>query len=113
MDHIQGEGQALVGLTVTNRFFAESCLISSDGHNVGAVMEDESGVSVWDGENLVRFTGSTVNYYGTNGELYAVGSYEPMTWIEPISPNRRKRCEYCGTLHERDYGVCDRCGAPL
>lgn len=23
------------------------------------------------------------------------------------------KCEYCGTLHETKFGVCDRCGAPL
>lgn len=23
------------------------------------------------------------------------------------------KCAYCDTIHENNYGVCDRCGAPL
>ena len=26
---------------------------------------------------------------------------------------RYYKCEYCDTLHETKFGVCDRCGAPL
>lgn len=26
---------------------------------------------------------------------------------------KRKRCEYCGCLSEKDYGTCEHCGAPL
>lgn len=26
---------------------------------------------------------------------------------------KKKRCEYCGTISERDYGTCEHCGAPL
>ena len=23
------------------------------------------------------------------------------------------KCAYCGTIHENNLGICDRCGAPL
>ena len=85
----------MVTPTVTE-IFTERCLVADRDNNVGDVMVDEIGVSIWDGGQWVRFEEPTVSY-----------------WVEPISPNRRKRCEYCGTLHNRDYGVFDRCGAPL
>lgn len=32
---------------------------------------------------------------------------------EPLQPNKRLYCEYCGCIAEKDYGTCEHCGAPL
>lgn len=50
--------------------------------------------------------------------------YETSTWnevremagMEPIESEeteKRKRCEYCGCLSDKDFGTCEHCGAPL
>ena len=30
-----------------------------------------------------------------------------------VAKNATYRCPYCDTLHDKNTGVCDRCGAPL
>lgn len=32
---------------------------------------------------------------------------------EPLRPNKRLYCEYCGCISEKDHGTCEHCGAPL
>ena len=33
--------------------------------------------------------------------------------LESEETEKRKRCEYCGCLSEKEYGTCEHCGAPL
>lgn len=49
-------------------------------------------------------------------ETSTLNEIREMAGMEPVKSEdteKRKRCEYCGCVSDRDYGTCAHCGAPL
>ncbi len=58
------------------------------------VKAEPGTVEYWDGETTHKFY---INEYPQDKRPRTI----------------RKRCAYCGTVSDRDYGTCEHCGAPL
>ena len=62
------------------------------------------------GNNTI--TGTSI--FNTISAPFMASSTTYITTSSLIWPHKlHYKCAYCDTIHENNYGVCDRCGAPL
>lgn len=54
----------------------------------------------------------TCSVKGNTATLQVVDN--SLNWhLEPIRPQKRLYCEYCGCISDKEHGTCEHCGAPL
>ena len=54
----------------------------------------------------------TYSIKGNTATLQVVDN--SLNWhLEPIRPQKRLYCEYCGCISDKEHGTCEHCGAPL
>lgn len=81
---------------------------------------EQIGVDSGDDTDKAVFWAENKRYDMTHLQTMTPNELRELHGIKPIMKGPqdrkgtiRKRCAYCGTVSDRDYGTCEQCGAPL